>query len=100
MLKLTQAPNLFLAILWADLLTADGIDAKVQRLYLAGAAGELPPDQCLPEVWILHANQEARARELLQHLQHAPQHRWFCPCVELVEGGFEQCWSCGTLMPA
>ncbi len=98
MLKLIQAPNLFLAILWADTLTADGIDASVQRQYLGGAAGELPPDQCLPEVWIQHANQEPRARDLLHHLQHLPQHKWFCRCGELVEGGFEQCWSCGALM--
>jgi hypothetical protein len=99
MLKLTQAPNLFLAILWSDALTADGIDASVQRQYLGGASGELPPDQCLPEVWIKHANQESRARDVLYHLQHVPQHRWFCRCGELVEGGFEQCWSCGVLMP-
>lgn len=99
MLKLIQAPNLFLATLWADALQADGIDASVLRQYLSGASGEVPPDQCLPEVWIRHANQEARARDVLHHLQHLPQHRWFCRCGELVEGGFEQCWNCGSLMP-
>ncbi len=99
MLRLTQAPNLAMATLWADALTAEGIDATVQRQYLAGVAGELPPDQCLPEVWIDHASQESRARELLHHLQHVPQRRWQCTCGELVEGGFEQCWSCGALMP-
>jgi hypothetical protein len=99
MLKLTQAPNLFLATIWADMLNADGIDAHVQRQYLSGASGQVPPDQCLPEVWIRHANQEPRARDVLYHLQHIRQHTWFCPCGELVEGGFEQCWSCGLLMP-
>jgi hypothetical protein len=99
MLKLTQAPNLFLATLWADALKAEGIEASVQRQFLGSAAGELPPDQCFPEVWIHHAPQEQRARQLLYHLQHVPQHRWICVCGELVEGGFEQCWSCGVLMP-
>jgi hypothetical protein len=99
MLKLTQAPNLFLATLWADVLTADCIDATVQRQYLSGACGELPPDQCLPEIWIKDARQEARARDVLYHLQHVPQHQWFCQCSELVMGGFEQCWSCGSMMP-
>jgi hypothetical protein len=28
-----------------------------------------------------------------------PQRRWLCNCGELVEGGFEQCWSCGAWMP-
>ena len=97
--RLTLAPNLMLATLWADALTAEGIEANVQRQYLASAAGELPPDQCLPEVWIVHPAQEAKAQELLHHLQNIPQRQWLCQCGELVEGGFEQCWSCGALMP-
>ena len=99
MLRLTQAPNLAIATLWADALAGEGIAASVQRQSLAGVAGELPPDQCLPEVWIHHSTQEARARALLYDLQHVPQHRWRCTCGELVEGGFEQCWRCAALMP-
>ena len=99
MLRLTQAPNLAIATLWADALMVEGIAASVQRQYLSSVAGELPPDQCLPEVWLQHDNQEPRARELLHHLQHVPQHRWTCVCGELVEGGFEQCWNCAALMP-
>ncbi len=99
MLRLTQAPNLAIATLWTDALAVEGIAASVQRQYLAGVAGELPPDQCLPEVWIHNPGQEASARELLHHLQHMPQHRWLCGCGELVEGGFQQCWSCAALMP-
>lgn len=99
-MRLTQAPNLAIATLWADALRVEGIEAGVQREYLAGVAGELPPDQCLPEVWISHPEQESRARELLHDLQHVPQRRWMCGCGELVEGGFEQCWNCLALMPA
>ncbi len=99
MLRLTQAPNLVIATLWADALCVEGIEAGVQRQYLAGVAGELPPDQCLPEVWINHPQQESRARALLHALQHVPQRRWLCGCGELVEGGFEQCWNCQALMP-
>ena len=97
--RLTQAPNLAIATLWADALVAEGIAANVQRQYLAGIAGEMPPDQCLPEVWFQNPAQEARARELLYDLQHVPQRRWHCTCGELVEGGFEQCWNCAALMP-
>ncbi len=97
--RLTQAPNLAIATLWADAITSGGIEASVQRQYLAGVAGELPPDQCLPEVWIRHAEQEARAREMLYHLRHVPQRRWLCVCGELVEGGFDLCWQCGVAMP-
>ena len=99
MLRLTQAPNLAIATLWADALCNEGIGASVQRQFLGGVAGELPPDQCLPEVWLTHPEQEVRARTLLYDLQHVPQRRWLCQCGELVEGGFEQCWNCQALMP-
>jgi hypothetical protein len=99
MQRLTHAPNIAIATLWADALVAEGIAASVERQYLTGGAGELPPDQCLPEVWIHHPAQAARARELLRALQHVPQRRWVCACGELVEGGFEACWACGRAMP-
>lgn len=94
-----QAPSVFIATLWVDALKCEGIDASVQRQYLGSAAGELPPDQCLPEVWVRDARHEQRAREVLHHLQHMPQQRWLCNCGELVEGGFQQCWNCAALMP-
>ena len=99
MIRLTRAPNLAMATLWADVLTRAGIRATVQRLFLAWAAGELPPDQCAPEIWIEDDPQIERAREIMNDLQNVPQRRWFCVCGELIEGGFEQCWSCGALMP-
>lgn len=98
--RLAQAPNLAIATLWAEELQALGIATSVQRQYLSGLAGELPPDQCLPEVWVTHPEQEALARELLQELQNPPQRRWTCRCGELVEGGFAQCWNCLAPMPA
>ncbi len=97
--RLLQAPNLVMATLWADWLKAQGIDASVQREYLRSAAGELPPDQCLPEVWIKNPLDQARSLELLHHLRHPPQRRWTWVCGERVEGGFEQCWSCGAMLP-
>ena len=99
MLRLTQAPNAAIATLWADLLCEAGFAASVQRLYLGSAAGHLPPDQCLPEIWIEHAEHAAQAHALLQALQQLPQRRWACRCGEVVEGGFEQCWQCGAFMP-
>jgi hypothetical protein len=99
MLRLTRAPNIAIAALWVDVLQQAGIAASVQRYFLGSVAGELPPDQCQPEVWLTHHEQESRARELLHNLQNMPQRRWLCACGELVEGGFEQCWSCGLAPP-
>lgn len=99
MLRLTQAPNIAIAKMWVDTLREAGIAASVERFFLGAVAGHLPPDQCLPEIWIAHEQQEALARELLADLQSLPQRHWLCTCGETVEGGFEQCWSCGRPMP-
>ena len=99
MLRLTRAPNIAIAALWADALQQAGFSASVQRYYLGSVAGELPPDQCEPEVWLAYAHEEPAARKLLDSLQNRPQRRWLCACGETVEGGFEQCWNCGTDMP-
>jgi hypothetical protein len=98
--RITQAPNIAIAALWVDFLRQAGVAASVQRQFLSSAAGELPPDQCLPEIWITHDEQETEARRLLKDLQSLPQRRWRCACGELVEGGFESCWNCGLAMPA
>ena len=101
MRRLVSAPNLALATLWADMLTHGGIEATVQRAYASSIAGELPPDQALPEVWVMDDAQLEPARTLLTQLRHAPSRHWTCPsCREVIDGPFEQCWNCGALMPA
>ncbi|MBC7718598.1 MAG: DUF2007 domain-containing protein [Chitinophagaceae bacterium] len=99
MRRLAQAPNIAIAALWADMLQQAGFAASVQRYFLSSAAGEIPPDQCLPEVWLTHDHQESAAKALLHDLQNQPQRHWQCRCGETVEGGFEQCWQCGADMP-
>ena len=100
MRRLAQAPNLAIATLWAHALREEGVAASIQREFLGAAVGQLPPDQCLPEIWVEDEAQFERAQGLLHALQHRPQRRWHCGCGELVEGGFEQCWHCGEMMPA
>jgi hypothetical protein len=100
MLRLTRAPNIAIAALWADALQQAGLSATVQRYFLGSVAGELPPDQCLPEIWLTDHDDLPLAQQLLHSVQNVPQRRWVCGCGELVEGGFEQCWQCGQAMPA
>ena len=99
--RLTSAPNLALATLWADLLSAAGVATTVQRQYASSIAGEVPPDQTLPELWVSDDAQLESARSLLHELRHPPSHYWACPgCQEIIDGPFEQCWNCGAAMPA
>ena len=100
MKRVLQAPNLALATLWSDQLRNAGIAASVQRAFASGLAGELPPDQCLPEVWVVDDARLEQARGLLHDWQHLPHRRWACPgCREIVDGPFETCWNCGHDMP-
>jgi len=99
MRRVRQAPNIAIAALWVDLLQEAGIAASVQRQFLSGVAGEIPPDQCLPEIWVTFDEQLAPAKALIEALLSLPQRRWKCACGELVEGGFESCWNCGRAMP-
>jgi hypothetical protein len=100
MKKLLQAPNLMLATLWADQLRGAGIPTSVQRAYASAIAGDVPPDQCLPEVWLEDEAQYERARKLLDEWRHTPHRTWACAaCHEIVEGPFGQCWNCGALAP-
>ena len=100
MKRLTTAPNLALATLWAEMLTHAGVPTTVQRQYASSIAGEVPPDQTLPELWVQEAAQLEEARVLLHQLRHPPHRRWVYPgCNEVIDGPFEQCWQCGAVMP-
>jgi hypothetical protein len=101
MRKLIQAPNAALATLWADLLAQGGIEASVQRYFTSSIVGEIPPDQGLPEVWVHDDALLERARTLLAELRRPHWRHWSCPgCGEMVDGPFDECWQCGTRMPA
>ncbi len=100
MKRLVSAPNIALATLWADMLRGAGVEASVQRYFASSIAGEIPPDQALPEVWVDDDADLPRARALLHELRHPPHRRWLCPgCGEAIDGPFEQCWKCGATMP-
>lgn len=100
MRRLAHAPNIAIAQLWVDMLASQGIEVTVQRYFLSSIAGDLPPDQCQPELWVTDDALWDKARAALHEVQHLPQRSWQCVgCAEPVEGGFTQCWNCGLPEP-
>jgi hypothetical protein len=101
MLRLTQAPNIAIATLWVDMLCQAGMPATLQRYYLGSVAGDLPPDQCLPEVWLTHDEQEPQARACCASCSTgSAAGSAVCACGETAEGGaLDHCWACGRPMP-
>lgn len=101
MKRLVQAPNLALASLWCDMLAQAGFEVSVQRAYSGSIAGEIPPDQALPEVWVHDDSQLDEAHALLAQLRRPAWRHWVCRgCAEHIDGPFDQCWQCGAAMPA
>ena len=70
-------------------------------MYASSIAGELPPDQALPEVWITDDDELERGARAAARAAppDAPALGLPRPAGELVDGPFEQCWNCGAAMP-
>jgi len=71
----------------------------VTRHQLSSGAGELPPIDCWPELWVVddHRKTEAEAilRKTLAPLKSVKK-SWHCVgCGEEIEGQFSECWKCG-----
>ncbi len=91
-----SSPNFLLVAHFRALLDSRGIPSRIRNEFLAGAAGELPPLDCWPELFV-EPRWEARARQLITAARHdAPRAAdWACPdCGELIEGQFTACWNC------
>ncbi|MEQ8663562.1 MAG: DUF2007 domain-containing protein [Gammaproteobacteria bacterium] len=86
-----------------SVLDAAGIACLLRNAYLGGAAGELPLNECWPEIWVLEDADSVRAARLIRAAETpaAPAGSWCCDgCGEALEGAFGQCWRCGRERPA
>ena len=74
-----------------------GIECVVKNEYLIGGVGELPPNECWPELWVVEDGDEAPARAIVEEAQRAEAagEGWRCSaCGEWIEPGFGACWRC------
>jgi hypothetical protein len=82
-----------------NVLKLHGIDCVVRKLDLATGAGELPPVDCWPELWITDDSQLCEGEALLKRTLaplEAVRKPWICSgCGEEIEGQFSECWQCG-----
>ncbi|WP_395344784.1 DUF2007 domain-containing protein [Ningiella sp. W23] len=80
-----------------------GIPCTIKNEFIQGASGEIPHHEALPEVWLLDADWEPKAKELLNILEEdtkaldVPDSQWQCQrCNESNEPQFRICWQCQT----
>ncbi|PLZ01885.1 hypothetical protein CY652_14225 [Burkholderia sp. WAC0059] len=99
-MKLTRAPNLLVAQHWLNILQTAGIPCEMHNRYLSGALGEIPAEQCAPELWLVDERDAKIARRLLAAAASGPPAgapSWRCrQCGETLEAQFTVCWQCGT----
>jgi len=88
-----------LAGMFKELLRQEGIDCLLRNEQLSAAIGEIPFIECYPELWVIDDEIYPRAHLLLAawlREQDPAAPDWRCPvCLELSEGQFNACWSCG-----
>lgn len=81
-----------------NVLAAAGIRCVARNIDLVSAAGELPPVDCWPELWVIDDETFPRAQAVLKKAL-APlrvvRKSWVCGCGETIEGQFSGCWNCG-----
>ena len=102
-MRVYSAPVLAQVANVKHILEMHGIECRIQGEYRAGAAGELPPTEAWPELWVDDPAQLAEAQRLVDEAIRSadtPQPGWTCPrCREINEGQFGACWNCGTDCP-
>ena len=82
-----------------NVLATFGIKCVARNIDLISAAGELPPIECWPELWVVDDGKVAKAKGILKRTL-APiasvKKSWLCSgCGETIEGQFFECWNCG-----
>ena len=82
-----------------NVLATFGISCVTRNLDLISAAGELPPTECWPELWVIDDEKATKAKSILRKTL-APlvsvKKSWLCSgCGETIEGQFSECWNCG-----
>ena len=101
MIRLVRAPDMLLGQHWANLLEQAGIACHITGRYLQGGAGEIPVDQCGPDLWLEDEHdREAALRIIDGRADSSVRPHWHCDaCGEWLEPQFSTCWQCGASRP-
>ena len=84
-----------------SLLERHDIPYLVKNEYAMGALGEIPVNECWPQLWVLDDRLQSRARHLCLELEtqiKSQSQDWVCSfCGESNADSFEICWHCEAL---
>ncbi|HJP17817.1 MAG TPA: DUF2007 domain-containing protein [Nitrospinota bacterium] len=86
-----------------NLLENEGLTCITKNEHLTAASGEIPLNECWPEVWVADESQYTIAKKIVDKALSYKTPRgpkWKCSkCGEKHESQFTECWSCGRVKP-
>lgn len=105
MKRVYSAQNALMVDHLKHVLDTEGIGCAVRNRFLSGVAGQLPPNECWTELWVLDEADESGATDLirkaLETRDASQRETWTClRCGEVLEAQFESCWKCCTMRGA
>jgi hypothetical protein len=80
-----------------NILEAQGIECVIKNERLSSLAGEIPNQDCWPELWVIESAQVSRAKQFIETSQQNPEadSQWICEnCGEEHSSRFTDCWNC------
>lgn len=99
MKKVYSSQNFTLASLFRNMLEENGIRCIMKNEHISNLGGEVPTNECWPEVWVLDDSEYDKAVAVINDNNSAIRSSgkgWKCPrCGENIEGQFIECWKCG-----
>ncbi len=103
MKKVHSAQDLLMIGHLKNVLETHGMECLIKNIYLGAGAGEIPPIECWPELWVVDDAKYPAARAVLKGIL-APMEvlskPWTCTqCGEEIEGQFTECWNCSKTRP-
>ena len=98
MKKIYSDDNLIMVGHVRNLLELNNISCHLRNTNLMSGIGELPINECWPEVWIDNEMDFNLAESLIKkmYINKNQNNDWKCQCGETIEGQFDTCWSCGV----
>lgn len=103
MKKVYSSENAPLVGYLKSILDSCNIHCLIKNEHLGGGAGQLPPIECWPELWITEDADFQYAERIITSTLAEPETQtngWSClGCGEFIEGQFAVCWQCGENRP-
>ncbi len=100
MIRFYSCENIIEAQQVLEALQQQNIKAEIVNPNLSSLTGEVPFTETWPTVWLMNAEDQYLARNIVEYLKHLRQKAYLdicCyECGEKNPGNFSSCWNCGS----